>query len=103
MEFAVIVLLLLLSAFFSGSEIAFVVANRLRVEVLARRDGVVGPVVRSFMEQPSTFLTTTLVGNNVVNVVFSTLMAFYLYPPLEGLFGESVGLSGPGLEIAILV
>ncbi len=101
MEFAIIILMLALSAFFSGSEIAFVVANRLRVEVLARREGVVGPIVRDFLQNPSTFLTTTLVGNNIALVVYATLMAFYLNPPLEMLYA-SAGLSEGGLDAAVL-
>jgi CBS domain containing-hemolysin-like protein len=101
MEIAIIVLMLALSAFFSGSEIAFVVANRLRVEVLARREGIVGPIVRDFLQNPSTFLTTTLVGNNIALVVYSTLMAFYLDPPLERFF-STAGLSDPGLGFAVL-
>ncbi|MDX1547689.1 MAG: hemolysin family protein [Rhodothermales bacterium] len=102
MEIAVIALMLALSAFFSGSEIAFVAANRLRVEVLARRGGVVGGIVRGFLEQPATFLTTTLVGNNVALVIYSTLMAFYLDPPLERFFGETAGLEAGALAIAVL-
>lgn len=102
MEFVVIVLMLALSAFFSGSEIAFVVANRLRVEVLARREGIVGPIVRDFLHNPATFLTTTLVGNNIALVVYSTLMAFYLNPPLEEVYAAA-GISEAGLEIAVLV
>ncbi|MEX2399762.1 MAG: hemolysin family protein, partial [Rhodothermales bacterium] len=101
MEFAIIFLMLVLSAFFSGSEIAFVVANRLRVEVLARREGVVGPIVRDFLQNPATFLTTTLVGNNIALVVYSTLMAVYLDPPLEGAF-LAAGLADSGLELAVL-
>ena len=42
--------MLALSAFFSGAEIAFVSANRLRVEVQARRDENVGGVVKGFLE-----------------------------------------------------
>ena len=90
-----------LSAFFSGSEIAFVVANRLRVEVLARREGLVGPLVRDFLQNPSTFLTTTLVGNNIALVVYSTLMAVYLSPPLEALYG-GVGLAPATVDILVL-
>ena len=46
MAIALIVLMIVLSAFFSGSEIAFVTANRLRAEVRAHREGFVGNVVR---------------------------------------------------------
>lgn len=103
MELVVVLLMLVLSAFFSGSEIAFVVANRLRVEVLARREGLVGPIVRDFLDQPSTFLTTTLVGNNVALVVYSTLVALFLTPPLEQFFGGAAGLEGSGLDLAVLI
>lgn len=102
MELLAILLLLILSAFFSGSEIAFVVANRLRVEVMARRGGLVGRVVREFMQNPTSFLTTTLVGNNLVLVAYSTLMSFYLDPPLSAFFGQTLGLGEASMGIAVL-
>ena len=102
MELLIIILLLLLSAFFSGSEIAFVAANRLRVEVQARRGGLVGRIVHGFLETPTTFLTTTLVGNNIALVVYSTLMAFYLSAPLHHFYAQSVGLNAASLEMAVL-
>jgi putative hemolysin len=95
-----IVLLLALSAFFSGSEIAFVTANRLQVEVRAHREGMIGKLVRGFIRDPTTFLTTTLVGNNVALVVYSMLMALYLEPPLAAAF---LGLLGPEAPIEGLV
>ena len=91
MELFVIILMLFLSAFFSGSEIAFVAANRLRVEVQARRSGYVGRIVHGFLENPTTFLTTTLVGNNIALVVYSTLMAFYLSEPLHDFYAQIIG------------
>lgn len=103
MEFAVIVAMLGLSAFFSGSEIAFVAANRLRVELVAGRRGFVGRRVVEFLENPTTFLTTALVGNNIALVVYSTLMALALGNPLEHFFGQSVGLDASSLEVAVLV
>jgi CBS domain containing-hemolysin-like protein len=98
-----IVLTLLLSAFFSASEIAFVTVNRLRVEVLARRGGVVGPIVQRFLKEPATLLTTTLVGNNLSLVVYSTLLAVYLQEPLSRFAGETLGMSQPGAEALILL
>jgi putative hemolysin len=93
---------LALSAFFSASEIAFVAANRLRVEVSARRSGPVGNVVSSFLNDPSTLLTTTLVGNNLALVVYSTLFAIYMQPSLEAFFTGTIALTGASVYIAIL-
>lgn len=96
MTLALIILLMLaLSAFFSGSEIAFVTANRLKTEARARQAGWVGRVVQEFMADPGTFLTTTLVGNNVALVVYSTLMSLALEPPLAAFFGGTLGIADP--------
>jgi magnesium and cobalt exporter, CNNM family len=93
---------LLLSAFFSGSEIAFVAANKLRVEVSARRSGPVGKVVTRFLNDPSTLLTTTLVGNNLALVIYSTLFALYMQPVLESFFVGTVALTGASIYVAVL-
>jgi CBS domain containing-hemolysin-like protein len=92
MALALILLMLALSAFFSGSEIAFVTANRLKTEVRARQAGWLGRVVQEFLADPGTFLTTTLVGNNIALVVYSTLMSLYLEGPLAAFYG-GVGLA----------
>jgi putative hemolysin len=92
MELLLIVVTLLLSAFFSGSEIAFVTANRLRVEVFARRGGMVGRLVSQFLEDPATVLTTTLVGNNFALVIYSTLVALYLEGPFRSFYLNVIGL-----------
>lgn len=103
MEITVILLTLVFSAFFSGSEIAFVAANRLRVEVFARRGGMVGRLVSNFLEEPATLLTTTLVGNNLALVLYSTLVALYLEAPLQMFFGELLGLPGAADVLALTV
>ena len=92
---AAILLMLALSAFFSGSEIAFVTANRLRSEVRARQGGGAGLVVRGFLADPATMLTTTLVGNNIALVVYSTLMSVALEPPLTAFFAGTLGVADP--------
>jgi CBS domain containing-hemolysin-like protein len=102
MDLLIILLMLALSAFFSGSEIAFVAANRLRVEVVARRGGRVGQLVSNFLAHPASFLTTTLVGNNVALVIYSTLMAFYLEPPLTQLWGQVIAAE-TGLAVVVLI
>ncbi|MBO6574264.1 MAG: HlyC/CorC family transporter [Rhodothermales bacterium] len=98
-----IVVTLALSAFFSGSEIAFVTANRLRVEVVARRSGFSGPLVQRFLKDPSTLLTTTLVGNNLALVTYSTLLALFLEPPLSELFTQTMGVSEQASDVLVLM
>ena len=90
-----IVLLLALSAFFSGSEIAFVTANRLKTEVRARQGGLPGRIVQEFLADPTTFLTTTLVGNNIALVLYSMLMSLALEAPLTGFYETTFGLASP--------
>jgi magnesium and cobalt exporter, CNNM family len=102
MILTLVILSLVLSAFFSGSEIAYVAANRLRVEVLARRGGIVGGLVTRFLSDPATLLTTTLVGNNLALVVYSTLFALLMDAPLQGFFATGLGLSGASLEVGVL-
>jgi putative hemolysin len=97
-----ILLTLALSAFFSGSEIAFVTANRLKAEVRAHREGFAGRLVREFIRDPSLFLTTTLVGNNVALVVYSLLIALWLDPPLSAAFAGWLGPEAP-VEGLVLV
>lgn len=73
-----IAILILLSFFFSGSEIAFITANRLKIEIKHRQKKPGAAIVHQFVHKPENFLTTTLVGNNFVNVIYSTVMAVYL-------------------------
>ncbi len=83
-----IILFLLLSALFSGSEIAFISANKLKIELKKKRSERRGAILARFYERPSQFLGTMLVGNNVALVVFTSLMTSILTPWLSD-FSES--------------
>ena len=65
----------LLSGLFSGSEIAYLSANKLRVELLKNKGTRQGRIVYGFFNKPSEFLGILLVGNNIALVIFSELMA----------------------------
>ncbi|MAO66277.1 MAG: hypothetical protein CL666_14875 [Balneola sp.] len=82
-ELILILLTILLSGFFSGSEIAFVTANKLKLEVASRKNNFVSNSIEFFTRKPETFLTTTLVGNNIVNVLYATFMAIFLVEPIQ--------------------
>lgn len=64
----------ILSAFFSGMEIAFTSANRLRMEIDRKRGGFVGRIIELFVLKPGEYITTMLVGNNIVLVIYSMYM-----------------------------
>lgn len=66
------------SGFFSGIEIAFISADRLRVEVERKKGNQRGRILANFLDNPSEFLGTTLVGNNIVLVVLSLLAGQFL-------------------------
>src|ERR1051326_27841 len=78
--------MLLLIAFFAGIEIAFISANRLGIELKKKQGKRSGIIMSRFMEQPSRFLGTCLVGLNVFLVVygllFSELMSSSLWRPV---------------------
>ncbi len=66
---------LVLSAVFSGSEIAFYAAHRLYLLVKARRTGWIGRFLSKVLSHPSRFILLILISNNLVLVVFSILFA----------------------------
>lgn len=90
-ELLLIILTLILSGFFSGSEIAFVSANRLKLEIVSRKNSLTGRNVNYFVQNPQTFLTTTLVGNNIINVIYATLMTIFLVGPITDIYSQWVG------------
>lgn len=91
-EIIIIAFTVLLSGFFSGSEMAFVSANRLKLEIESRKKTAVGHSLAFFSENPERFLTTTLVGNNIVNVLYATLMAIFLVEPVQAFYLSVFGV-----------
>lgn len=102
MEFIIILFTVLASAFFSGSEIAFVSANRLKLEIESRKGSIVSRALAFFNEKPETFLTTTLVGNNIINVLYATLMAIYLAEPVRSIYSSWMG-DEPSTAVVLLL
>jgi putative hemolysin len=76
----VILLFLILSGFFSGSEIAFVSASKLGIEIKRDEGSRRGRILGKFFDNPEDFLGTMLVGNNIALVVFTYFMAELLTP-----------------------
>jgi len=82
-EWLIILLCLTFSAFFSGIEIAYVSADKLQVEMMHQRGGIVGRILGHFQKRRANFLSTTLVGNNLALVVYGIYMAQLIDPVLQ--------------------
>ena len=78
-----ILICLLLSAFFSGMEIAFVSANKLKVELDKQSGRVYSRLLEGVLQSPAKFIATMLVGNNIALVVYGVMMAKLLEPTIE--------------------
>jgi len=77
-EMPIILITLLLSAFFSGMEIAFVTANKIQVEIEKKQDNLFGMLLSRITAKPSKFITTMLVGNNLSLVIYGYFMGKFL-------------------------
>ncbi len=77
---------LLLSAFFSGSEIAYLSANKLSVEVLKNKGSRKGQILTDLYNDSKSFLSTMLVGNNIVLVMYTIFFSSIVTPLLELIF-----------------
>jgi putative hemolysin len=89
MSIAIILLFLLLSALFSGSEIAFISANKLRIELKKKKGASRGNILAKFYDNPDSFLGTMLVGNNIALVVFTIMMTNLLHHYYEAYFSNN--------------
>jgi CBS domain containing-hemolysin-like protein len=74
MEIGIIILCLILSAFFSGMEIAFVSSNKIYLEIEKKQDDFISKILTKLTQKPSKFIATMLVGNNISMVVYGFFM-----------------------------
>ena len=82
----VIISTLLASAFFSGMEIAFISANRLKIELDKNSGSINGRLLSFFVNNESSFISTMLLGNNIALVIYGIYMAQALEPTIAALY-----------------
>ncbi|RNL85934.1 HlyC/CorC family transporter [Sinomicrobium pectinilyticum] len=86
MDYSIVIIIvsLLLSAFFSGMEIAYVSSNKIHIELEKKQEGLLARVLTRLTAKPSKFIATMLVGNNIVLVIYGfymgELIVSKLYP-----------------------
>jgi len=78
-----IALTLLFSAFFSGTEMAFISANRIRLELDKQEGGWTARILQYFYSHSERFISTMLVGNNIALIIYGILMAQLIEPAVS--------------------
>ena len=76
----VIIFSILVSAFFSGIEIAFITSNKLLIQLKSKQGSLSARILSPFVNNPSRFISTTLVGNNIGLVIYGVYMGAFLNP-----------------------
>lgn len=74
-EFFFLFLLLLCSAYFSATEMAYITSNKLKLELKSKRKNLSSKTVNYYLQNPEDFYSTILLGNNLINIAFASLSA----------------------------
>ncbi len=74
----IIIISLILSAFFSGMEIAYVSSDKLNLEIQKKQTGFIPNLLRRITREPSRFISTMLIGNNFALVVYGFFMGEFI-------------------------
>ncbi|MBD5207798.1 MAG: HlyC/CorC family transporter [Bacteroidales bacterium] len=80
------IIAVILSGLFSGSEIAFVQSSKVRMEIDGARGGMINRIIRGFSRHEDMFISTLLVGNNVVLVIYGIAFSAIVNPWLQTVF-----------------
>lgn len=83
MEISIIILCLILCAFFSGMEIAFISSNKIYLEIEKKQDNFLSEILTKLTENPSKFIAAMLIGNNIALVVYGFFMGELLMRWIE--------------------
>ena len=84
----IIIVSLILSAFFSGMEIAYVSANKIHIEIEKKQDDFLAKILSKLTAKPSKFIATMLIGNNIALVIYGFFMGDLLVKWFVSLVGN---------------
>jgi len=102
-SYIIILLTLVFSAFFSGSEIAYVAANRLKIEVDNKAGKLSGKILSRFLKYPDRFISTMLIGNNIALVIYGMEFATVIDPILNTFFSPGISMLIQTILATILI
>lgn len=78
LDFILLAFLLILSAYFSASEMAYIISNKIKLEIKSRKNNIAAKSALYFVKKPERFFSTVLIGNNIVNIAFASVSAIIL-------------------------
>lgn len=77
------IIAILFSGLFSGMEIAYVQSSKVRMQIDASKGGMINKIINGFSKHEDMFISTLLVGNNVVLVIYGITFSFLINPYLQ--------------------
>lgn len=90
-DILIIIISLILSAFFSGMEIAFLSANKIHIEIEKKQAGFLAMVLTRLTHKPSKFIATMLIGNNIALVIYGFYMGELLMNWFQSMLPSKYG------------
>ncbi len=89
-DFIIVIVSLLFSAFFSGMEIAYLSANKLKLELDIKKNNLSSKILSKLINKPSQYISTIILGNNIALVIYGIFMAkiilSFITPYISGEF-----------------
>ena len=107
MDYSIIMILsmLVLSAFFSGMEIAYVSSNKVHIAIEKQQDGFLSKILQKITNRPSKFIATMLIGNNIALVIYGFFMGDLLMSyigPYLGIDSQNTSTSSDSIMFLAL-
>ena len=86
LAFILTIIAIILSGLFSGTEIAFIQSNKVRIEIDASKGGIINKIISRFNANQDMFISTLLVGNNITLVIYGITISVILNPMLQQVY-----------------
>lgn len=91
-DIIIIITTLILSAFFSGMEIAYVSSNKIHIELEKKQDDFLGRILAKLTAKPSKYIAAMLIGNNIALVIYGLKMGDVLVHWFQSLLPSDLSL-----------